>query len=113
MPRLGTPVSLANQSSAARTFDLWFARVFGVDPTRAWWRRPIAKRADVQRAGIIGIGLSIDLAIWRSEQSQCDRVRSGRSCAFSIAATTSAKDASSRAGVAVVVIGTQSKVSLG
>ena len=35
IPSCGTSCSLPNQRSAARTLDLWFARVFGVTPTRA------------------------------------------------------------------------------
>ena len=34
-PCCGTSCSLPNQRSAARTLDLWFARVFAVTPTRA------------------------------------------------------------------------------
>ena len=63
MPRLGTFFSLPNQSSAARTFDLWLASVFAFAPTRAWCRPPTAKRVAVQRAGMISIGLSNALAI--------------------------------------------------
>ena len=97
MPRLGTSFSLPNQRSAARAFDLWLASVFAFIPTRAWCRRPIGKRAAVQRAGMMSNGLSIALAIWRNEQSHCERVRAGRLPASSIAFAASAKEGSSTA----------------
>jgi Integrase core domain len=58
---------------------------------------------------MISIGLSNALAICRSEQSQCERIRAGRSAALSIAFAASAKEGSSRPGS---VIGTASLVSV-
>ena len=109
MPRRGTFFSLPNQSNAARTFDLWLASVFAFAPTRAWCRRPTAKRVAIRRAGMVSTGLSNALAICRSEQSQCERVRAGRSAALSMAFAASAKEGSSRRGA---VIGTSSLVSV-
>ena len=62
-PRTGTSCSLLNQRSAARTFDLWFANVFAVTPTRAWCNWATGIRTDVQRAGINVNGRSSHLAI--------------------------------------------------